>query len=287
MNVFFAIAFATAIAVDHDRSVAPIRVASVFLTLVEELEVPAREAGILEELSVREGETVKEGQLLGRVDDTGSRLAHEHARIESERARKIASNDLKQQLAEKTVAVARLELQRALDSYKLVPKSVSKTELDRLRLTLDRAELELAQARFDYDDAQLTMDAKDNQVLSARHDVQRRQITAPISGLVVERRRFRGEWVEPGQTVLRMVRMDRLRAEGQLLATDLTEALVGRPVELVVALGRGRSERFSGKVTFVSPEVNPVNGQIRIWADIENRATLLRPGLQARMTILP
>jgi hypothetical protein len=36
---------------------------------------------------------------------------------------------------------------------------------------------------------------------------------------------------------------------------------------------------------FVSPEVNPVNGQVRVWAEVENRGLLLRPGLQAALTI--
>ena len=288
MNVLLTIGFATAIAAAHDGlAPAPIAVDSVFLTLLEEVEVPAREAGIIQELLLQEGQTVEQGQLLARIDDTRSRLALEHARIEAQRARKLASNDFKVQLAEKTHEVAHLELQRALESYKRVPKSVSKTELDRLHLAVERAELEIAQARFDYDNAQLTLDAKENELLSVRHDLERRQITAPISGLVVQLKRSRGEWVEPGQTVLRVVRMDRLRAEGLLRATDLTDSLVGRRVELVVELGPQRRERFSGTVTFVSPEVNPVNGQVRVWADIDNRATLLRPGLQARMTISP
>jgi hypothetical protein len=33
--------------------------------------------------------------------------------------------------------------------------------------------------------------------------------------------------------------------------------------------------------------VNPVNGQFRVWAEIENRDQLLRPGVQGSMTILP
>ena len=38
---------------------------------------------------------------------------------------------------------------------------------------------------------------------------------------------------------------------------------------------------------FVSPEVNPVNGQIRVWAELENQDLLLRPGVAAEMTIEP
>jgi hypothetical protein len=31
--------------------------------------------------------------------------------------------------------------------------------------------------------------------------------------------------------------------------------------------------------------VNPVNGQVRVWAEIENRDLLLRPGLHGKLVI--
>jgi macrolide-specific efflux system membrane fusion protein len=40
-------------------------------------------------------------------------------------------------------------------------------------------------------------------------------------------------------------------------------------------------------VVFVSPEVDPVNGQVRIWAEIDNKSLVLRPGLQGALLIEP
>lgn len=275
-----------AVAPDGDES-GQISVDSVFLTLLEEVDVPAREAGIVEELLPREGQSVRQDQLLARIDDTQARIAHEQARIELEKARKLASNDLKIQLGEKAHQVARIEFQRALDANQRVPKSVSQTELDRLRLAVEAAELEIEQARFDHATAQLTLRSKQNDLAGAEHNLQRRRVTAPISGFVVELERSRGEWVEPGQALLRLVRLDRLRAEGFVDAQDVTGSLMGRPVELTVSLGDDRTEQFTGVVSFVSPEVSPVNGRVRMWADIDNRSLLLRPGLPAQMTISP
>jgi macrolide-specific efflux system membrane fusion protein len=42
---------------------------------------------------------------------------------------------------------------------------------------------------------------------------------------------------------------------------------------------------FTGTVAFVSPEVDPITGQVRIWAEIDNRDGRLRPGQPVRMTI--
>ncbi len=40
-------------------------------------------------------------------------------------------------------------------------------------------------------------------------------------------------------------------------------------------------------MVFVSPEVDPVNGQARIWAEVENRGGELRPGLHGKLSIAP
>ena len=42
---------------------------------------------------------------------------------------------------------------------------------------------------------------------------------------------------------------------------------------------------YGGKVAFVSPEVDPITGQVRVWAEIDNAAGKLRPGQNVRMVI--
>ena len=68
-------------------------------------------------------------------------------------------------------------------------------------------------------------------------------------------------------------------------ARDIAAQMTGAPVTLTVDLGGKRQTQFSGKLVFVSPEVDPVNGQVRVWAQIENRDLQLRPGLRASMSI--
>ena len=79
--------------------------------------------------------------------------------------------------------------------------------------------------------------------------------------------------------------LDRLRAEGFVPARELGENLAGRPVVLTVDLPGKPGAQFPGKLTFVSPEINAVNGQVRVWAEIENTGMELRPGNQAAMSI--
>jgi macrolide-specific efflux system membrane fusion protein len=106
-----------------------------------------------------------------------------------------------------------------------------------------------------------------------------------LAGVVVQIKRHRGEWVEPGVAVIRILRVDRLRAEGFLDARHASPTLAGRSVTLAVNLAGQTPSKFPGKLVFISPEVNPVNGQVRVWAEIENPQLLLKPGLQGSLII--
>jgi multidrug efflux pump subunit AcrA (membrane-fusion protein) len=94
-----------------------------------------------------------------------------------------------------------------------------------------------------------------------------------------------GEWVEPGAPVLRMVYLDRLRVEGFVDAARASNDLVGQVVDISIQLGDEQTHATKGKLTFVSPEVHPVNGMVRVWAEIDNEQGLFRPGLQATMKL--
>jgi macrolide-specific efflux system membrane fusion protein len=126
---------------------------------------------------------------------------------------------------------------------------------------------------------------KENEYQAAQERVKRHRITAPISGVVVQINRRLGEWVKPGEAVVRILRLDRLRAEGFLKACYLSDGLQGRQVTLVVDLPDEPGAEFPGKIVFLDPEIDPVNGQIRIWAEVQNKGLRLRPGMRAKTTI--
>ncbi|HEY1068118.1 MAG TPA: HlyD family efflux transporter periplasmic adaptor subunit, partial [Pirellulales bacterium] len=94
-----------------------------------------------------------------------------------------------------------------------------------------------------------------------------------------------GEWVNPGDPVVRILRIDRLRVEALLNARDFGPEIAGSLVTLDVTMPGGKREQFPGKLVFVHPEIEPVTGNFRVWAEVENRQLMLRPGLIANMTI--
>ena len=135
----------------------------------------------------------------------------------------------------------------------------------------------------------MTADVHNATVRATEESIRRRRIEAPFAGMVIDIYREAAEWVNAGEAVLRVVRLDRLRVDGfldgsQLNATDVAH----RPVTIVIELAQNRVEQFQGEVVFVSPIVQAGN-QYRVTAEVQNRdengEPLLRPGMAATMVI--
>ncbi|WP_298861367.1 efflux RND transporter periplasmic adaptor subunit [uncultured Gimesia sp.] len=263
-----------------------LRIDSVLVSLIEQVEVPAREVGQLNKMLVKEGSTVRKGELLAQIEDSESNLLLQQAKLEYQMSQNKAENDINIRFARKSHEVALAELKRALDSIKKYSKSISKTELDRLKLTAEKAELEIEQATEEAKTSALEARLKQNSEAIAALAVQKRKVIAPISGMVVQILTKEGEWVRPGETVLRLLKLDRLRAEGLVNSSLLQgQNFKDRPVILLVNPGTKQEIEFRGKISFVSPEINPVNNQTRVWAEIENPDLKLKPGMRASLII--
>ena len=131
--------------------------------------------------------------------------------------------------------------------------------------------------------AQANLELANSELAEAKLQLERRRMKAPFSATVVAVSRQTGEWVEPGSVVLRLIQLDRLRVEGFVSADQATAIEPGQRVQIVFPNNVGKP--VSGEITFVSPEVEPVNQQVRLWAEFDNPEKRIRPGLVATMEV--
>jgi macrolide-specific efflux system membrane fusion protein len=274
---------ATIIANAQSPEPAGVEVEAVVLRLLEEAEVPAQEGGLVTKVAVREGQRVKQGELLIQIDDQIAQLAADAAKAQYEIARAKATNDVRIRYTKKALEVSEAELRRSTESIERFAKSVSQSQLDVEELTVQRNRLESEQAAHEQEIAKLEMNAKSNELTATRAAVARRRIVAPFEGVIVQTYVRHGEWVEPGQKALRIVNTDRLKAEGFVPAAQAATELEGKSVRLTI--DPNDKQFFTGALVFVSPEVDPITGQVRVWAEIDNRGRRLRPGQPAGMVI--
>ncbi|MGE3405666.1 MAG: efflux RND transporter periplasmic adaptor subunit [Pirellulales bacterium] len=259
------------------------------VSLIEDVEVPASEAGQLVAVEAREGLQVEAGALLARINDDQPQHMRKIALAEQKAAEEQASNDVKVRYSKALTAKSGTDYRDTTILNRRSPGTISASEERRKLLELRAAELQVEQAELDQRVAKFTAESKSSELAAADTAIARRQILAPISGMVVETHKKLGEWVQPGETVLRIVRLDRLRVEGFLNASEHNpHEVMNRPVLVEVPLAHGRVEQFRGKVVFVSPLVE-ADGEFRVWAEVVNRTEgdqwLLLPGLNAAMSI--
>jgi len=256
-----------------------IRLESVVLRPMLEAEVPAQQTGLLQEIVVTEGESVTAGQVLASLDSRVAQMAVKRAELEVVQAEARASNQTRIDYAEKALEVARAELKRSSESIEKFAKSISQSQLDVEQLTVEKLILERQQAEHELLLERIGLQLIQTELDAARLTLQQHQLRAPFDGTVVLVRGRVGEWVELGGPVLRIVAIATLRAEGFMSAEMVNSTLVGRPVRFVVD-SRIKQQEHTGTLKFVSPEIDPVTRQVRVWAEIDNRQGLLRPGQQ-------
>lgn len=258
--------------------------------LVGESHVAAEQPGKLLKVVAVEGLQVTAGDLLAQVDDEEARMAHEVAVYKSEVAEeKIKQSGVNIEYSQAAYKVATAEWQQAVQANRRVPGTKPQAEINRLELTAEKSRLEIVQAQSAQGIAQSEAEVAKAEVRAAAVEVEHRLIKSPIDGMVVEVKKHLGEWVQPGDEVAHIVRLDRLRIQGRLqVATSDPAEIHGKAVTVVVELAHGRQESFTGEITFVDPRAN-LGGEYAVCAEVLNRKIndnwVLRPGVRAQMTI--
>ena len=239
------------------------------VTLTDEARLAAGEAGLLDEVLVKPGDRVAQGQVIARINADQPRSELEKAGAELEQAAEKSNSDVDVRFAIASKDVASVELQKARDANVRSPNAFPEVEINRLKLTEKKAELQIEQANLERKLAGLAVAVKKAEVQAAEINIRRREIKAPFAGQVEKVAKNRGEWTQPGDFIAHLISPDKLEVEGYVKAADWNpEQVRGRPVTVEVRLAAGRREQAEGRVTVVS-EVQE-HGEYRVVAEVAN-----------------
>jgi multidrug efflux pump subunit AcrA (membrane-fusion protein) len=262
------------------------------ISAYQQAQVPAQQAGVLdayEPNTGREGVQVVKGDVLAHLDKTDLLAKKEGAELAIEVAEAKANSDAELEVAKATKAVAEKELEGAKIANKRNAGTVPLNELRRMELTVDKTFHEIRLREVERGNAALEAKVKRAELKAVNVELDRREVKSPLDGVVVERLKHEGEWVQPGETIIKIVRLDRLRVEGFVPANQyLPQQMAGAPVVVSVELPGGKTETAEGTIEFVSPVVE-ASGEYRVWTEIENRKVgkhwLFAPGTSAKMQV--
>jgi multidrug resistance efflux pump len=239
-----------------------------FTLLIADIDVPAQESGPLVSLLVREGQSIESAEELARIDDSLGQLRLETARTKLEAARQKANSDIDIRAAQNALEIADRERRT---NYGLYSKgSLPKQEYDRSALQAKQAELQLEQAQRDQEATLKDVQIEELNVHAASDSIQRHRIQSPIHGNVLELYKQAGEWVNAGDNVMRVARMDRLYVQGLLEASLYNpHEIQGRVVTVTATLAHEQQVEFTGHIVFVALEKNS-SRYYSVRAEVEN-----------------
>jgi HlyD family secretion protein len=273
--------------------------------------------GRIVELPVQEGQYVKQGDLLAKLDDDDYRqqVAVDEATVQTREAEldlAVAGSRVQEiQAAKQSLidAQADLDLKRAEFRRReslLAEQGVAREDVENARTLMKRAQATYERVRQTYE--QIAEGTRKEEIAVRRANLRLAQehlqmsrvqlgytrLSAPVSGVVLVRQAELGEVVAPGTPVVTIADVDHLWMRGYVNETDLGRVRWNQPATL--RTDTYPEKTYQGRVSFISSqaEFTPKSVETykervtlvyRIKIDLANPNHELKPGMPAEAVI--
>ena len=237
---------------------------------------------------VDKGSRVKAGQLLGELENqdlTGAAMksagGYAQAQVTYDMQLQKGAQDLK--FAKQTMDSA----QKFYDGRVILLKegAVSAKDLDDASIALSQAKntYELTQKQYDMKVAEGGLSAAKGDTANADAQLSYTKIISPINGVVTDRAFYPGETPPVGIPVITVMDLSEIVARAHIAQLEAASLKVGDPATIYVP---GQLLQIKGKVTLVSPAVDPNSTTVEVWVEAPNPKGSLRPGTSVRVAMV-
>jgi len=248
-----------------------------YVTARRQATVSAQITGTVAEVLIEEGDHVKEGQVLGRLDDTAQRAALAQAQAQLHSAQALLVED-QAQLAQSERDVRRDEdlVARNLVSQQAVEQARTQVETQKAQVEAQRKQIDLAAAN----------------VRSAQVQLDYCTVRAPFNGVVIAKAAQVGEIISPlsaggGFTrtgIGTLVDMDSLEIEVDVNEAYINRVQPGQPAESV--LNAYPDWRIPSHVIAIIPTADRSKATVKVRIGLEVKDDRIVPDMGARVSFL-
>jgi len=166
---------------------------------------------------------------------------------------------------------------------------------------LDSAEVALLQARSQNEQAQKQLadlrrvgqeqslkaaqgsrESAQGHMLNAEALLSYSEIRSPIDGVVADRPLYEGDLANANQPILVVMNTSRLIAKAHIPQSQAAVLKVGNPAELKIP---GVDEPLKGRVSLVSPALDPGSTTVEIWVEASKPDPALKPGMSVQLAM--
>jgi RND family efflux transporter MFP subunit len=228
-----------------------------------DIAVAASEMGTLSVVKVREGDIVKQGDIIAVMQDDVLRASLEVARrsMSVEGILKSATADFELRKSEQEKLVQLRDRNHA-----------SQQEVDRIDTELKVAEARLLSVREE-------LEVKLLEFRRIESQLEQRIVRAPIDGLISDVLREPGEFVSPSEpTIARLVQLDSLLIVFSVPLAQRKDIMKHQKVTLTIGESRQTAE---GIVEYVSPTPDSSNSSVRVKVRLPNDEYRFQSGERA------
>jgi HlyD family secretion protein len=278
------------------------------ITAYRESRIGPRISGRCERIYVEEGDQIKEGQMLARLDQSSLIIAKKQAQAALATAKATLNKVLagtrreliEQAEADFTSAKANLEWAQkefARNDALYRRHVVSEKSLDSIKMQLQVAEaqykkaeeyLEMAKrgsTQEDIDVARAQVGQAEVALKMAEQNLEDSVIAAPFPGVVVKRLKNEGEYITstPDTPIIYIADIHKVKVEVDVPEDKIQDLCLGQRAEIKVD---GYPDKlFQGQVSVIRPLIDSQTRTFAVKLDVPNPDFRLKPGMYARVKI--
>ncbi len=255
------------------------------LAAYDQTTVSVKVAGRLKTISVDLGTVVRRGQVIATLEpeDYKLRVQQAEAAMAQARARLGLTPEGTDDRVDPTHTATVRQAQAVLDearfnrsrAQKLVEQGVvSRAEFDSADSAYKVAEGKYQDALEEIRNRQAVLAQRRSEIALAVQQLAATTISAPLSGIVQQKRTSVGEYLAAGTPVVDIVQMDPLRLQAEVPERDAPNVRSGQNVRVTV---EGDANVYLGQIKRISPTIKEQNRMLSVEADVRNNGSL-RPG---------
>ncbi|SDG25961.1 HlyD family secretion protein [Chitinophaga filiformis] len=235
----------------------------------DEVIVSAQQNGQLLSFTVQEGDTLREGAVVGQIDVNGLALQKEQAEATISALREKTTDPQPQlALVRKQLAVQEAQLKQLLHEQQRTENLVkadaaTPKQLDDINASVDQLQKQLIVTRQQLTVNETSVADKNRSVLSergplqkslARYDDEIRKgvIVNPVKGTVLARYALQGEMAVIGKALYKIADTDTLLLKAYITGSQLPEIKLGQSVKVLIDAGEKNYKTYSGVISYVS-----------------------------------
>ena len=169
--------------------------------------------------------------------------------------------------------------QRDLDNAKVaLLQALSQNEQAQKQLT-DLQRLGKEQALKSAEGSRLSAEER---MKNAEAQLSYSRITSPMDGVVTDRPLYEGDLATANQPILTVMNTSRLIAKAHIAQSEAAVLKTGNSAEFKIP---GLDEPIKGRVTLVSPALDPGSTTIEVWVEATKPDPALRPGMTVEVSM--